>query len=180
MKRNRNKESRKRTIISWVITLAAALSLALFINNVLIVNASVPSGSMETTIMTGSRMFGLRVSYWVSDPMRGDIIIFKYPDDPSVNYVKRVIGVPGDRVEIIDGVTYVNGEKLEEPYLNETPEKLDFGPYEVPEDSYFVMGDNRNHSNDSRKWKNTYVPRSAVLGKAVFCYWPLDLIGVLK
>ena len=180
MEQNRNKESRKRTIISWVITLAAALSLALFINNVLIVNASVPSGSMESTIMTGSRMFGLRVSYWGSDPERGDIIIFKYPDDPSVNYVKRVIGIPGNWVEIIDGVTFVNGEKLEEPYLKETPAKMNFGPYEVPEDHYFVMGDNRNNSNDSRKWKNTFVSRSAVMGKAVFCYWPLDRIGILK
>lgn len=180
MEQRSSKKEYKKAILSWAITIAAALALALFINNVLIVNASVPSGSMETTIMTGSRMFGLRVSYWGNDPVCGDIIIFKYPDDPSTNFVKRVIGMPGDTVEIIDGVTYVNGEELEEPYLNETPAKLDFGPYEVPEDSYFVMGDNRNHSNDSRKWKNTYVPRNAILGKAVFCYWPLDHIGVLK
>lgn len=180
MKQKRNNENIKNTILSWAITIAIALALALLINNVLIVNASVPSGSMETTIMTGSRMFGLRVSYWGSDPVRGDIIIFKYPDDPSKNFVKRVIGMPGDTVEIIDGVTYVNGEELEETYLNETPADLDFGPYEVPEDSYFVMGDNRNHSNDSRMWKNTYVPRNAVLGKAVFCYWPMNRIGVLK
>lgn len=180
MEQKSNKESRRQAVISWAVTIAAALALALFINNVLIVNASVPTGSMESTIMTGSRMFGLRVSYWGSDPVRGDIIIFRYPDDPSRNFVKRVIGMPGDTVEIIGGVTYVNGEKLEESYLNETPAGKDYGPYEVPEDSYFVMGDNRNHSNDSRLWQNTFVSRNAVLGKAVFCYWPLDRMGILE
>ena len=91
-----------------------------------------------------------------------------------------MIGTPGDTVEIIHGVTYVNGEVLEEPYLKETPKDKNFGPYEVPEDCYFVMGDNRNNSNDARFWKNTYVKRDAVLGKALFCYWPPSRIGVLK
>ena len=135
---------------------------------------------METTIMTGSRMLGLRTSYWFADPQRGDIIVFKYPDDPKQNFVKRVIGVPGDVVEIIDGVTYVNGEELEEPYLNGTPKARDYGPYVVPEKCYFVMGDNRNNSHDSRFWTNTYVPRDYVLGKALFCYWPINRIGVIR
>lgn len=175
-----NGKKKMNAVLEWVLIIAIALAAALFINFVIIINSVVPSGSMETTIMTNSRMMGLRVSYWFNDPQRGDIIVFRYPDDPSENFVKRVIGEPGDTVEIIGGVTYVNGEKLDEPYLKETPLNRDFGPYEVPEDSYFVMGDNRNNSNDARFWKNTYVPRSSVLGKALFVYWPLDRIGALK
>ena len=167
-------------ILEWILVIVIAVAAALFINNVLIINSVVPSGSMESTIMTGSRMMGLRVSYWFSDPQRGDIVVFKYPDNPKENFVKRVIGLPGDTVEIIGGVTYVNGEVLEEPYLNEEPLPRNYGPYEVPEGCYFMMGDNRNHSNDSRLWQNTYVTRDAVLGKALFVYWPLDRIGALK
>ena len=175
------KEKKKMNpILEWLLIIVIAVAAALFINYVIIINSVVPSGSMESTIMTGSRMMGLRVLYWFADPKQGDIVVFKYPDDPSENFVKRVIGEPGDTVEIIGGVTYVNGEILEEPYLNETPKPLNFGPYEVPEDCYFVMGDNRNHSNDARYWTNTYVPRSSILGKALFCYWPLNRIGVLK
>ena len=175
-----NKKTKMNPILEWVIVIAIALAAALFINYVIIINSVVPSGSMESTIMTNSRMMGLRVSYWFSDPQRGDIVVFKYPDDPSQNFVKRVIGLPGDVVEIKAGVTYVNGEVLDEPYLNEPPYPRDFGPYEVPEGHYFMMGDNRNNSNDSRYWKSTYVPREYVLGKALFVYWPLNRIGALK
>ena len=167
-------------ILEWLLVIVIAVAAALFINYVLIINSVVPSGSMENTVMTDSRIMGLRVLYWFGDPQTGDIIVFKYPDDPSENFIKRVIGTPGDVVEIIDGVTYVNGEVLDEPYLKETPKPLDFGPYEVPEGHYFVMGDNRNNSNDARYWANTYVPREYVLGKALFCYWPLNRIGVLN
>ena len=179
-KTGKNGKKKMNPILEWVVIIAVALAAALFINFVIIINSVVPSGSMESTIMTGSRMMGLRVTYWFSDPEQGDIIVFKYPDDPSQNFVKRVIGTPGDTVEIIGGVTYVNGEQLDEPYLNETPVNRNFGPYEVPEGCYFVMGDNRNNSHDSRFWKNTFVPRSSVLGKALLVYWPLNRIGALK
>lgn len=179
---SRTKDGKKKMhpILEWLLIIVIALAAALFINFVIIINSVVPSGSMESTIMTNSRMMGLRVSYWFADPEQGDIIVFKYPDDPSQNFVKRVIGTPGDTVEIIGGVTYVNGEILEEPYLNEKPAARSFGPYEVPEGCYFVMGDNRNNSHDSRFWTNTFVPRESVLGKALFVYWPLNRIGVLK
>ena len=178
--KKKNGKKKMNPIVEWIVIIAIAVAAALFINNVLIINSVVPSASMESTIMTGSRMLGLRVLYWFDDPERGDIIVFKYPDDPSENFVKRVIGLPGDTVEIIQGVTYVNGEKLDEPYLNETPRAQNYGPYEVPEGCYFVMGDNRNNSHDSRFWTNTYVPRENILGKALFCYWPLNRIGALK
>ena len=179
-KKDKKNRSKMNPILEWVLIILVALAAALFINFVLIINSVVPSGSMESTIMTDSRIMGLRVTYWFSDPVRGDIIVFKYPDDPSQNFVKRVIGEPGDTVEIIHGVTYVNGEELEEPYLNETPRDRNFGPYEVPEGCYFVMGDNRNNSHDSRFWENTFVTREAVLGKVFLCYWPISRIGILK
>lgn len=150
-----------------------AFALALFINNFIIINATVPTGSMENTIMTKSRMMGFRLSYMLKEPKSGDVIIFQYPDNETENYVKRVIGVPGDTVEIIEGLVYINGsnEPLVEEYVKEAPIGS-FGPYKVPEDHYFVMGDNRNDSNDSRFWVNKYVSEERILGKAIFTYWP--------
>ena len=165
----------------WVKVIAIAVGIALFINFFVIVNSVVPSGSMENTIMPGSRMIGYRLAYLSEEPERQDIIIFKYPDDPSENYVKRIIGLPGDTVEIIDGVTYVNGEELDEPYLKEPVREANFGPYEVPEESYFVLGDNRNNSSDSRFWITTnYVPRENILGKAILVYFPFSRFGSIE
>ena len=161
-----------REILSWIIIIAVAIGAALLLNRLIIVNAQVTSGSMSNTIQTGDRVLGLRVDYWFHGPARGDVIFFKNPDLESEIYVKRVIGLPGDTVEIRGGVTYVNGTALEEPYLLETPWDLDFGPYEVPEGYYFFLGDNRNNSQDSRYLKHTYVERSKILGKAYFVYYP--------
>lgn len=178
--KNGEKNTGSRELISWLMVIAIAVAVALIINCFVIINSVVPSSSMESTIMTGSRMFGYRLAYLFNEPERGDIIIFRYPDNEKQTFVKRVIGCPGDTVEIIGGITYVNGEVLDEPYLNEPANELDFGPYKVPEDSYFVMGDNRNHSNDARYWKTTYVTKKQILAKAVFCYWPLSDFGILK
>lgn len=162
----------------WVRIILIAAVVALLLNCFVIFNAIVPSASMETTIMTGTRMIGNRLAYsFGNTPERGDIVIFKYPDDETQVFVKRVIGIPGDTVEIISGVTYVNGEAIDEYYLTETPFELDFGPYEVPEGCYFMLGDNRNNSKDSRYWTNTYVEEDAILAKAVVKYWPLSEIG---
>ena len=166
-------------LLDWVRIIVIAVAAAMFLNYFVVINSRVPSGSMEPTIETGSRMIGLRLSYIFDEPERGDIIIFKYPDDESVYYVKRVIGLPGETVEIKDGFVYIDGQILEEDYLSVTTEG-DFGPYEVPEGCYFVLGDNRNNSHDSRYWTNTYVPEENIVGKALFCYWPLDNIGILK
>ncbi|MBQ9815323.1 MAG: signal peptidase I [Lachnospiraceae bacterium] len=167
-------------VLDWVKIIVVALGVALIINFFVMINSTVPSGSMEPTIMTDSRMLGLRLAYLFSEPKQGDIIIFKYPDDTTQIFVKRIIGVPGDVVEIKGGVTYVNGEALEEPYLKETPVAKDFGPFEVPEKCYFVMGDNRNNSRDSRYWHNKFVPKSDILGKALLVYWPPDEFGGIK
>ena len=105
--------------------------------------------------MTGDKLIALRTFYWFEDPKRGDIVVFEYPDDPSELFIKRIIGEPGDKVEIIDGKVYINDsrEPLKEDYLKE-PMEGSFGPYTVPEDCYFMMGDNRNDSLDSRFWND--------------------------
>ena len=172
-------------ILDWVVVIVVALAVALFINFFIIVNSTVPTGSMETTIMPGSRMIGFRIAYLFTEPKRGDIIVFKYPDDPSQLFVKRIVGLPGETVEIIDGRTFINGEQLEEDYINpdywlSSVDYEDYGPYVVPENSYFMMGDNRGNSRDSRKWTNTFLKKEGIVGKAWLCYWPFSEFGVLK
>lgn len=173
---NENKEhSVLKELFSYVKIICVAVVLALFINNYVIVNASVPTGSMNNTIMEGDRLIGFRLSYVFSEPERGDIIIFKFPDDPDQKFVKRIVGVPGDIVEIKreqDGVNvYVNGVILDEPYLKEEMRSAKDYLFIVPNDSYFVMGDNRNDSKDSRFWVNTYVPKDYIIAKAVLKYY---------
>lgn len=165
-------DSAKKEMLSWLKTIILAVVLAFIINNVLIVNAEIPSESMESTIMTGDRVVALRTSYWFSLPERGDVMVFKYPDDPEQKtlFVKRVIGVGGDEVYIHDGAVFINGAKLDEPYLDE-PMYGEFGPYKVPYGSYFMMGDNRNNSLDSRYWDDTFVEMNQVQGKVVFKYY---------
>lgn len=160
-----------KEIIEWIAVVVVAVVLAYFVNHFIIVNAIVPSSSMETTIMTGDRVIGNRLAYSFSEPERGDIIIFKFPDDESKLYIKRLIGLPGETVEIKEGKVFVDGEALDEPYLTVTTEGT-FGPYTVPEGHYFMLGDNRNNSADSRYWNNTYLAREKIVGKAVFKYWP--------
>ncbi|MEH2947619.1 signal peptidase I [Sporofaciens sp. JLR.KK001] len=149
------------------------VALALFCGKVLIVNANIPSGSMENTIHPGDRVIGSRLAYLSQDPQRSDIIIFKFPDDESQVFIKRIIGLPGEEIQIVAGAVYIDGAQvpLKEEYLKEIPQGS-FGPYVVPEDSYFVMGDNRNNSHDSRFWKNHFVARDEILAKAWFQYFP--------
>lgn len=156
------------------------------VNNVVLINAKIPSGSMEDTIMTGDRVFGFRLAYGFNqelfgneiskkfkDPERYDIVIFKYPDDESQLFIKRLIGLPGETVEIIDGKVYIDGSEtpLEDDFIKDAP-RGNFGPYEVPQDCYFMLGDNRNNSKDSRLWDNTYVRFDQIVGKAMFRYFP--------
>ena len=168
-------------IESWTRTLVIGAVSAYFINQVVVVNARVPSESMEGTIMTGDRFLGNRLAYLERDPERFDIVVFKYPDDEKQFFVKRIIGLPGEKVEIKAGKVYINNSRkaLWDDYIPEEM-KGDFGPYEVPANSYFVLGDNRNHSNDSRSWNHKFVERDSILGKAMFTYWPPDRIGPLE
>lgn len=168
-------KSRKAGAIlrEWLIAFVAAFFITMFLTQCIVVNSLVPSGSMQNTINPGDRVIGMRTAYWFNDPERFDIIIFKFPDNPKELYIKRVIGLPGDVVEIVEGVVFVNGEQLDESaYLREPMLPKSYGPYYVPEDSYFVMGDNRNDSKDSRAWENTFVPRNYVLAEAKWRVYP--------
>lgn len=193
--------SLKAEILSWVEVIVVAVVLALFIDNFIIINATVPSGSMEKTIMTGSRVLGLRFSYWFKDPQRGDIVVFKYPVDDArgknTKFIKRIIGLPGETVEISKGAVYIDGEKLEEDYINGTWKVENDGyVFQVPEDHYLMLGDNRNNSSDARYWPDialregvtsdpeealtfSYVAKKKILGKAYVCYWPFSNFGSL-
>lgn len=160
-------------LISYLQIIVAAILIALICINYVIVNAVVPTGSMNNTIMEGDKLIGFRLAYLFNEPKRFDIVIFKFPDDESQIYVKRIIGLPGDIVEVKGGHVYVNGEELNESYIKapmvvDPEDKI----YTVPEDSYFMLGDNRNSSQDSRLWTNKYVKKDKILAKAIFKYYP--------
>lgn len=170
-----------RELLSWVLTFAVAIVAALFIKYCLIINADVPTGSMENTIMPGDRLIGNRLAYLKEGPQRGDIVVFHYPDNEKELFVKRVIGLPGESVHIEDAKVYIDGVELEEPYLKEEW-TIATGTYdfEVPEDCYLMLGDNRNNSKDARYWENKYVNIDKILGKALFIYWPFSDFGSLN
>jgi signal peptidase I len=158
-----------KEIISWIMVFVIAIVLALLINRLVIYRVSSPTGSMENTFMIDDKVVTFRLAYLFSGPKRGDIVVFEAPDTPEEDYIKRVIGLPGDTVEGIDGVVYINGEPLKEDYLKE-PMIGSFGPYEVPEGHYFMLGDNRNISLDARYWKNKFVALKKIRGKAILKY----------
>lgn len=164
----------KAEIIDWIKILAAAAVIALVLNTCIIANSKVPTPSMENTIMAGDRVIGSRLSYRFGDPQRGDVIIFHWPDDESTYFVKRIIGLPGDTVDIKNGHVYLNGSDtpLEETYIKEPMNEEPDMHFEVPDDCYFVMGDNRNNSVDARYWNNTYVRRDKIIAKVLFRYYP--------
>ena len=170
--RREHKESIGEEILSYVKILAVAIIVAFLFTRFIIVNAQVPSGSMENTILTGDRLIGFRLAYMFNEPKRGDIVIFKYPDDESQNFVKRIIGIPGDVININNGHVYVNGELLNEDYIRE-PMNSDGDEltYVVPSGSYFMLGDNRNNSKDSRYWTNTFVSKDKIIAKVSFRYF---------
>ena len=167
------KKKVKKEIFSYLRIIIIAVGAAVVLVTCIIINAKVPSGSMKDTINEGDRLIGLRVAYLFSSPKRGDVVIFKYPDDESKKFVKRVIGLPGETVSFTDGDVYVNGEKIDEPYLKE--QHVTVSPnatsYTVPEDCYFMLGDNRENSKDSRYWAEPYVQKKKILAKVLFRYF---------
>jgi signal peptidase I len=146
------------------------LSIVLFLGiNAISARIRVESISMNPTLIAGDMVIVNRLAYHLGSPKRGDVIVFKYPPNPNeIPYIKRVIGLPGDQVHIADGKVYINNQPLQEPYLKVSTNRG--GDWNVPPDSLFVMGDNRNNSSDSRSWG--MVPFANVLGKAEVIYWP--------
>ncbi|MBN2501762.1 MAG: signal peptidase I [Anaerolineales bacterium] len=169
-------DSLRAVMIEVVQTLLLAVILFVGIN---LVSARilVDGDSMLPSFHNTDRVIVSRLAYKFGDFDYGDVIVFPYPYNPYEDYIKRVIGLPGDTVEVSKGKVYVNGHVLNEPYID-APPVSEFPKTTVPEGSVFVMGDNRNNSSDSREWGA--LPEDSVIGKAVFIYWPLNRIGVVE
>jgi signal peptidase I len=154
-------------VLALIIFFAARATIQTFI---------VIQTSMEPNFHEGQRLVVNKAIYIFGDPERGDVVIFEAPNGLQEDFIKRVIGIPGDTIEVKDNAVYVNDVKLEEPYIT-TPPAYNTGKQKIPEDSYFVLGDNRNHSNDSHNgWT---VPRDNIIGKAWLCTWPPEQWGTV-
>jgi signal peptidase I len=165
-----------------------AIILALIIRSFVVQAFHIPSGSMIPTFLVGDRVLVSKFSYGVRNPFnnkvlfetgspeRWDVVIFKFPENPSVDFVKRVVGLPGESVEVKKGAIFINGEEIQDPHGHYDRSEFfiyrDFGPMTVPEGQYFMMGDNRDFSNDSRSWG--FVDKSLLRGKAWRLYWSWD------
>lgn len=200
---NQTKEKKgwKAELLEWVQIILGAVVIAFILNTFILANSQVPTGSMENTIMSRSRVIGSRLHYQFSEPQRGDVAIFVYgwrcpkcrsiiegekqdicpacdrdvdKKPETIYYVKRVIGIPGDTIDIIDDQLYLNGSEtpLDEPYLAEEMNQNETLHFEVPENCYFMMGDNRNDSVDARYWDNPYISEDKMVAKVLFEYYP--------
>ena len=171
--------------LEFIAPIVVAIIIAMILKYVVFANAIVPTGSMLNTIHENDRVIASRLSYKYSKPERYDIAIFKYPDNEEQLFVKRVIGLPGETVSIQDGIVYITGEdgkthQLEEEYVSEENKDHYNGTFVVPENSYFVMGDNRDNSVDSRYWVTTnFVSEDKLVGKVLFRYYPFNTMGKL-
>lgn len=135
----------------------------------------IPSGSMEPTLMVNDRILVAKFLYRLQPIARGDVIVFRYPLNPQRDFVKRVIGLPGNQAQLKEGVVYIDGQRISEKGYTIKPDYGNYGPVTVPRGDYFVLGDNRNNSEDSRFFG--YVPRANIIGKAIFIYWPPQRLG---
>lgn len=176
-----NKRSPLGAVLYWARDLFLSVIIAIIVILFLYQPVKVEGTSMMPALNDQERIFINKFTYrfHVGDIQRGDMVVFWYPNDLSKSYIKRVIGTPGDRVEVDHGTVIVNGKKLDESYVpEEYRDDASLPPQVIPPDEYFVLGDHRSSSNDSRSWG--LVPRRFVYGKAVFVYWPLDKLGLLK
>jgi signal peptidase I len=179
-------EFRKSTIREYFESIVITAIIALFATTFVVQAFKIPTGSMESNLLIGDHLLVNKLAYGINSrfigkllpyktPKRGDVIVFKYPNNPEVAYVKRLIGMPGDKVEMIGRNIYINGQVLKEDYtqyIDPGSVSAHFGPYQVPENHYFAMGDNRDNSMDSRWWG--FVPREYLLGKALVIYWSFE------
>ncbi len=152
------------------------LSVVLFLGiNAISARIRVEGSSMEPTLHNGEFVIVNKLAYRLGEPKHGDVIIFRHPQNPDEEYIKRIIGLPGDRIRVINGEVYVNDERIDEPYIAAAPRYQ--SEWSVPEDSLFVLGDNRNNSSDSHNWGP--VPMENVIGRALFVYWPPESWGAI-
>lgn len=158
-------------------TVIWAVVLALLLRTFVIQAFWIPSASMVPTLLEGDRVLVCKFEYMVRTPRRGDVFVFKYPENTKIDYVKRLIALPGDKFEVRDGVVWINDKKVDEPYVV-FHDTYNHKPLIVPEKSYIALGDNRPNSADSRYWG--FVPEKNILGPVIVRYWPLNRIGLVK
>jgi signal peptidase I len=173
--------SSARATLFWLRDLSISVVIAIIVILFLYQPVKVEGTSMTPALVNDERIFINKFVYrfGLSDIVRGDTIVFWAPEDSTKSYIKRVIGVPGDVVEIDAGTVILNGQRLPEPYIRaDYRDRMSMSRRVVEDGHYFVLGDHRNSSNDSRSWGT--VPRDAIYGKAVFVYWPLDRLGLLR
>jgi signal peptidase I len=179
------KKKRALDWLEWALLILGALTVALIIKTFLFQAFYIPSESMSPTLEKNDRVIVNKLSYRLHDVNRGDVIVFKAPDgvDPSVkDLVKRVIGLPGETIEQTNGRIYVNGKRLKEPYLTEgaiAEPGPGFARIKIPEDSYWVMGDNRSNSKDSRLFPDHFIHKRDIVGRVFVRVWPLHRLDIL-
>jgi signal peptidase I len=168
----------KYFVKEWVIPIVIALVIVLFLNKFVFILVTVPTGSMEDTIIPGDRLYVNEI-FDVDKAKRGDILVFKSEELDNKRLVKRLIGLPGDTVQIKEnGDVYINEERINEPYAVESIGEAK--TFEVPEDCYFFLGDNRPISYDARYWKNPYIHKDKIIGKVLFRFFPFSRIGKVE
>lgn len=176
------KPSQPNPWVEGLQTIGLSIVLALGIRHFVAEARYIPSGSMEPTLQINDRLVVEKISYYFNPPERGDIVVFWPPDrltPPGQRrdaFIKRIIGLPGDVVEVREGNVFVNGEMLDEDYIKAPPD-YEWGPEQVPESAFLVLGDNRNSSYDSHSWG--FVPEENLIGKAMVRFWPPSRIGWL-
>lgn len=170
---------RRNPVLSFFLETLQTILMALvlyFLIDLVLGRVRVENISMEPTLQPGEFILVNKMAYRLGDFNRGDVVIFHYPRNPIEDYIKRVIGLPGETVAVHDGKVYVNNQPLDEPYIAAPPQYT--GEWVVPEDQVFVLGDNRNQSSDSHSWG--FVPHDLVVGRALVIYWPLDNLKILN
>lgn len=175
-------ETKDNSFVSFIkelpLLIIVAFLVAWAIKSFIIQPFFIPSGSMEPTFYDGDHVLVNKFIYRFSEPKRGDVIVFKYPLDKTKDYIKRIIAVGGETIEVRSGDVFINGKEIYEPYLKSNVVGSDFGPVKIPKNKYFVLGDNRDNSSDSRTWG--LLPPKNILGKAIVLYWPLNRVGIVK
>ena len=186
IKRDKGVSKRKKVlafIFEYVDSARSASILALIIVTLIVQTFAIPTGSMIPTLNIGNHLMVNKFIYYFKKPKRGDIIVFVYPVNPKKDFIKRLVGLPGETIEIKDGSVFINGEELKAPktiagrhYYNEG--MYGEGIIKIPDNAYFVMGDNTRNSKDSRFWG--FVSKKNLLGKAFFVYWPLTKMRIIR
>lgn len=171
---NFQRNQTRRMIFDIIETLLLAMILYFGIDAISS-RVRVQNVSMQPTLYEGEFVLVSKISYWIGSPQVGDVIVFHAPSEPGEDFIKRIIGTPGDTVNVQDGKVFVNGNRLDEPYIADVP--LYEGEWQVPADELFVLGDNRNQSSDLHRWG--FVPEEDLVGKAVLIYWPFQKMALL-